>query len=467
MKIWYRVCYTAVTGMLTLDSRNNKFEGVFSPLVNTYLDEADHVNYSFVAEKSFGTVIDHENMIFDGCIGSMQRNESDLAFLSIASPIIGPNITQGTTTGFEQISILSAYNPETEQVDADIVTFFSVFDRSLIMLLLLTMSGFTIMLACVLRFFTREARIIKSYKARNFSKHRHTKPSYRSGWQKAALFVLTRWLKQFSAYNITRRVSTIRVLMLLITIFCFVIQCYIFSLVKTDLAVVKPPVTVEDYNDILNRETLLPMWIVNLGDYGLFKYAEPGTKERQVWDKAVSMNDALMSSSMFSFERMLSGDISSITKTLKQESVLLLGRTSIYINRRNICSYASNLPPEQRSLSRVTVDPHSKEKVFAFAFNANVNPCTKLAVNHRSQAIFEAGIREMNQKQTGVMMPCSDANQMRACMSDQVVMRPAVVHPPGNWFYRRMWYLCGALFCLSCIILLVESRKRRGRVGMD
>ena len=463
MDLSFRICYTAISGILNVDSKKIKFEGVFALLVNTYLERGghhNHVNYTFVQEKTYGVVIDHENMIYDGCIGSMQRNESDIAFVIVASPVLGPNIEQGSAIGFEQMSIVSSYNPVTEQVDTDIVTFFSVFDRNLTLVLILMMIAFTFMLAGVLTFFSREARIMKSYIAKRTRSTVDDRPSSgRSGWQKAALFVLTRWIRQFSAYGITRSVSTVRVLVLLITISCFLIQCYLFSLVKTDLAIVKPPVTIENYDDILERETLLPMWVENLGDYGLFKDAEPGTKERQVWDKAVSMNDAQMSSSMFSLERMFEGDFSSFTKILRQQAIFLMGRTTLYVNRRCLCSLATNMPmPERGSLSRVTVDPQSKEKVLVHVNNANLNPLIKCGVNRRSVDIFEGGITEINRKQTEVMIPSSDANLMKACMSDEVVINPAVVHPPGNWFYRHMWYVCGALLCLSCIILLVETR---------
>src|SRR5437899_1404014 len=92
-----RICFAYLYIFLEMSPDNRKLTGIGSDLPNIYINYAfaPDGNYSLVGEDGYGSEIDKHRHLFDGCIGSLQRNESDVAIINAILPIDGPNLTQG------------------------------------------------------------------------------------------------------------------------------------------------------------------------------------------------------------------------------------------------------------------------------------------------------------------------------------------------------------------------------------
>ena len=86
--------------------------GSFAVTGNLLLQQLQGINYTVVREPVFGTLINHEAQHYDGCIGSLQKNESDFMVTGGLMPIqvMGPNLTHTVVDGFARMGIASAYN---------------------------------------------------------------------------------------------------------------------------------------------------------------------------------------------------------------------------------------------------------------------------------------------------------------------------------------------------------------------
>ena len=88
------------------------FTGIMAVTGNLLLDQLRGINYTVVREPVIGTMTDKDTQQYDGCIGSLQRNESDFMLTAglLTVPVVGPNLTHTVVDGFERMGIVSAYN---------------------------------------------------------------------------------------------------------------------------------------------------------------------------------------------------------------------------------------------------------------------------------------------------------------------------------------------------------------------
>ena len=86
--------------------------GVLGVTINLLLEQMRGINYTVVREPGYGTMIDKETQQYGGCIGSMQKNESDFMLIveMLTIPVVGPNLTHTVVDGFGRMGIVSAYN---------------------------------------------------------------------------------------------------------------------------------------------------------------------------------------------------------------------------------------------------------------------------------------------------------------------------------------------------------------------
>ena len=104
----------------------SKLVGPFSKLGDLIIDRFHGLNYSLMATTT-GNMIDTDSMLYDGCIGSIQRNESDIMFGFLAIPVMGPNLTHTVIDGSDKMAIFSAYKQVNES-DSSAQSYTDVFD---------------------------------------------------------------------------------------------------------------------------------------------------------------------------------------------------------------------------------------------------------------------------------------------------------------------------------------------------
>lgn len=104
-----RICHPRVD--LLFRMQNGVVKGPMRGLVLAVLESVHGLNFTYTSQPAFGSLLDKETMQYDGCIGLLQRNQSDAIiapFLDV--PVPGPNLTQGVVDASERVGLFSYYN---------------------------------------------------------------------------------------------------------------------------------------------------------------------------------------------------------------------------------------------------------------------------------------------------------------------------------------------------------------------
>lgn len=432
-----RVCYPNLGFMLTLNAAKGRFEGAYAALVNIHLDNP-FANFSFVSGGSYGVVVDHERFLYDGCLGSMQRNESDVAFISVPTPVLGPNLTQGSTIGSEEVHILSTYTSSVDQINASVLNSIQVFNQTTSLLSGLTLMSLILLLVSRLFLLCRRKKLFAVFR-----------------W--AAAFCLAWFVKQFSATHFNARRTGTRLTVLLILVTVFLLHAFFNSMIKTELSVTKKPVIVESYADILDREDVRSVWSNTMADFALFRDAPADSLMHKVWKDAFRKAAGNERRILWGFDSS-PGEASMIfNEIFDQTAVFVAGLVPMFGFRKNLCAMASNRAGDEPTLSHLSVDPKSSERVLVFGLNARINDHVHATIARRSIHLFEFGVTWKNLDLMVPQVEPMDAERMRKCMADGLVQQPAVVVAPALSFYANLFIIFFGLLCLSLVVVLLEK----------
>lgn len=265
-----RVCFLGSSALMQLNS-DGLASGPLASLGDILLQKVRNHNFSLGQETQTGTIIDSVNLKYDGCIGSLQRNESDFLLTVANFPVIGPNLKHAPAEGNEKMGILSAYiKPyDTDGHLTDVLDMMSAFSSSLWLLFGLFFFVIFMMLAVSLRSLTNKHRIRRKAIVRSMT------------------IVIACIMKQHSSKGMTVVRSTNRLLYLTATVLSLYGIYYLTSLAKTEMVVIRPPRTIQSYSDIIDSG-VRPAWMSGHGAHYVFKVSADGTKEKQIWDQAVA-----------------------------------------------------------------------------------------------------------------------------------------------------------------------------------
>ena len=202
--------------------------------------------------------------ICDGVLGQMQRGMADFGGGLFMFPLDHENISQGQVFWEDSPHIISLYNctrdlSQVKSKTTDVMEAVKAFDGPLWGLILLFL----------LMFWT-----LFCWHYRN-----HKLTINRSLWH-----VVTFILEHDEWFGINR-ISCL--LALLLDLFFFWIQNYWCNLMSTDMITVDKPQVIKNYDDVINRDDLIPMWILETGYFRAFELAVEGTKENLIWQKAM------------------------------------------------------------------------------------------------------------------------------------------------------------------------------------
>lgn len=273
------------------------------------------------------------------------------------------------------------------------------------------------------------------------------------------------FLKQMSIYGMRRKVTFARLLIILTTLFFFWIHCFFFSLIKTELTIVPKPDTIETYDDLMAKN-VLPIWIGALGDVDLFRYASRGSIEKRVWDYAVRKTGGRMEQTVVP---PTSPDVIAVISSIAyRKSVLLLDRMMLHVMRENFCAGILSYALLEDILTHVAVDARSIEHVRVMAVSTQLLEAGKRFIR-RASRLVEAGFVEESTKRTGILFKVHSHDTMRRCLSDQLIVKSAGVHPPGYLYYMQCVLICCVILMIAGIVFAGEwvikkwSAGRRGR----
>lgn len=88
------MCLGKVDFAFKLDEKLLKATGTMAPMIHLYLDYVQRINVTVILSDAVESLVNESELQYSGCIGSLQRNDSDImtpGFTII--PIMAPNLT--------------------------------------------------------------------------------------------------------------------------------------------------------------------------------------------------------------------------------------------------------------------------------------------------------------------------------------------------------------------------------------
>ena len=108
-----RVCVPRFDQAYQFDEGSSRVSGPAAPIGNLFLEVTEGLNVSLLQKDTIAHLIEGSSDLYDGCLGSLQANESDTMVFGLNSyPCLGPNLRNGVVILAERLGLASAY-PQT------------------------------------------------------------------------------------------------------------------------------------------------------------------------------------------------------------------------------------------------------------------------------------------------------------------------------------------------------------------
>ena len=374
----------------------SKFKGFLSGYINQLLlsvSKTANITYKIRSiNDGVGEKMSESSEYFTGCIGLLQRNQSDVLIRGITYPIKAADLCQGDIILDSRLQFMTAYSPRDshESETVKIESCFNSFDS-----LLWLMCAFVVLFICALcqmRLSLRKEMIVLPEERRLVSR---IESRYYTNFLYQVLTHMTKY-GSMSCYSGCFN----KVVFTTLSFACFMLLFYFGSMMKTELVVVKPPDVVRSYRDLLEKKIGIS-FLLATDSYLQFKFAPESSDEKRLWDMTrAKLNESEM---LFSAE---SGRIASVLQPLfKRELSFFSESTWMPSPMKELCSIAFDQVKIDRAIESfnmprikakslfpfISEDEKSQELLKAFVFNRLLSPPvkrTRKALRH----MFEMGI---------------------------------------------------------------------------
>lgn len=459
-----RVCIPNIAGFMDVKkpplTGQTIMTGPMTPWSEVCNDVMRGFNMTFLPEDSIGAVIAGSNA-YSGCVGLLHENRTDVMFGPLTSLIMSPNIVNVVVDGFERVGILSGYlrsNSSKDGYKTHVLDMVFAFSWQLWILITL----FVFMLLMI------TSKAVLSKKAMRQMLWRFRKEAMVTPWHAVhdafrSLIVITACLlKQHSSTVVSVKIS-FNVLYATLTYFCLMIfGFYLTSMIKTEMVVVKPPVTVESYQDILDLRRR-PSWSSTLTDKDEFENGLPGSMERKVWNLAVEMglNESIVvpaPETIMSHSRR-AADF--------QQVMLIQSLFGEGLVPSAICSFARTKQMKDDVNVLFRYDPNAQEK-FKWNIQNRGNPkWVRDKIRKRLQINFE--FDRMNAAKQHVdfssYMQITDIDKyyrkILECCSNVVKIDHPFWRPADVKHYRTLIYLLAGCIAVALSVFVHEIRSHK------
>ena len=195
------------------------------------------LNYTWVLHNKAGAVIDANRTLYNGCYGSLQRNESD--YLFFASSLSLPSVLFPLATMSQQSAcLLSTYRlmPNRLRQETEVLEFVHGFDDSVWLLTLSMLLMFLMMMNLL-------PRLVHSRHVRRKMRRRH-EPCW--------FWLMAAQLKQACSLPLPRLLAKALTVVMLMQAFSFLIGLFLTSMIKTESVVYHKPPVVDSVQDVID-----------------------------------------------------------------------------------------------------------------------------------------------------------------------------------------------------------------------
>jgi hypothetical protein len=429
-----RICIPDMHDYLKIEKNGSEWivEGVDRWIYRNYFASVDGLNASFIILPSIGTLIDNVTTLYSDCIGSLQSNESDLIFGPLVVPVFARNITHTLVDGMTRMGIVSGYDSTArDRRTTHVMEMVMGFDAQLWLIIVATLMVFGILFAIGLTMPTVTWPIFGRNRIEPLSLKDQVKWIMRTASRKN---VLAKTLRTFFSVIIKQHGNvpelpdkrSIVTIFFWLDLFIFFASFYLTGLIKTDMVVVELPYVVDSYAEVLNViHERRPIWAAVTNDVDEFRDAKPGSNARKIYEYAEKMgiNDSLQGS--------------------EQTESLRIGHAGLDLKITYLAQefWARGFPKAICCLSRsMNIKTHifpllrfDEEAPFHLKGNIQNHLITGSKVsnriNHRMQAVFEAGMHDAAYRMTNFLESGFDPDDLKKnfssiqlCMSNVVAM---------------------------------------------
>lgn len=431
----------------------NRLTGIFAPVWKLVF-EGTMWNITHNSADKIGN-LDPVTNLYDGCLGMLQRNESDFHFPLIDFPIIADGLKQGDVLQSSRIMISSTYKNTMGESATEVLDAFLSFTRGLWLTITLTTIVLALLLLMTLQSRSRIRRMfvcgprtvkVKAKQRRRFSRSiRVTRE-----------VVIGNVLKQHTAYCCQGRLFTCRFLLLLFAVFTFHILFYFSSMIKTDMVVQKRPLTIDTYEDLLDRPEVRPKWGRPLSDHWKFMRADPDSPEGRIWKRAQEkgINDSFIEADLVAIQ-------GHILEIAEQKMVWLGCSYLVPALLTNACALSRSSGAALYANAYVRSDPGEQETLVGVAVSASLSRLSDHILHRTVQSVYEVGLLQMSLKTLDyVMAKDTGTKEMRDCVANEIVYPDHDVKYPDVYHYRFLILLTTFFYVVAGLVFYAETGTR-------
>lgn len=288
-----RICHTEDLPMVIQVTEEGEVSGLFAQYAREGYElmlRGTNATFKFHKNNGFGSKIDDSDK-YDGCIGKLQRNESDLLWILTRYPLLAENVTEGAVLSESGVTFISVYYDK-ELVDQKITQSFRSFHTSvwLSIALALAIIWFLLRVSVFINSSFKFLQCLKrAYKSSPRDiRQRVTRLRRRLIGRHKNLFFKV--LVHFSRIDMIDTFSpSSRVIFAVLSLMSLVVVHYFLSSIKTEMVVIPFPDLYETYEDI-ERENALPLFFSGFNTEQNFEYAERDSPEYSMWQYVKSRN---------------------------------------------------------------------------------------------------------------------------------------------------------------------------------
>lgn len=427
---------------------DGKVKGMMAPLYEMTFDILRAMgNITMDAVEHMGDLIDSQRMLYDGCIGRLQNNLSDILMPMMVHPILGPGLIHGHPMWWQRTMITASYNKSnTGDIHTDVMEVFELFDLGVWAMTAFTFACFLVTIPLILflnksLIFLRRNKILKLRSM--------IKPSVSLTWQ----IILGNVLHQNSSYEVRNNKFPFRFQLLLLVIYSFLVSFYFTSMIKTDMVVQKTPDTVSSYQEIIDRPDINPYWYRGLREHVEFEQAEPDSPMGQIWQRAVRRG---INQSRFE------GDQESVMKIMgefrAQKAVCLLPGYSEQSCLTNVCGAFKMLGYTSDIHLWIRYDDSAQERHTGLMISSHMKPGNLHKLQSILKAVMEEGLNHMLIKNMEYFFAKDKyVPEVRDCASNKIIYPDSHnILAPGIPHFRLLFVTIVGFLLVATIMFWFE-----------
>lgn len=443
-----RICYLLVEDFTRRASGGDTKEFyLLTKYFKNLINMSQFDNVTFVTEKNVGSLVDPERLEYNGCIGSLQRNESDMSLQPSLYAYYGPNVTILNAVTYDIINIATVYKRELASSTSPVLDFLSSY--SLVEWLVTVMLILSI--CCVIIAKTAMLHSLLSPQSQ-----RRLMLKIKGTGKRAMKILVSCAFKQHPNCNQSQMSRITSWMYIFMTLLMFFTVCFLTSMIKTEMVVLKKPDTYDSYQDLLDHD-VITWWMTDTDGQRPFQQAKEGSLQKQLWDRAVSKG---IEKSLISLTA--PGNLSVLDTFIavaKRKAVGLLNRLVMLTALQNACCMSRSLDLMTDIYGYIKVDQIEQEVLRVVTASAFAPESLRKLLKAQTVNLIERDFFIPEFLRTFSHVLASNAghiHEVEECASNKIMMPEHNLVPAKISYYEDLITVCTALYLLSLVVLVIE-----------